>query len=282
MLPSGSPRAAGSLLRRCALATLASVFAAAQQRPRGDGAARGRGDGAGRGVRNGRPWCDAYMQENWALAGGGFLTRDPGRWHLRPDGSRAYDVEPCRVVRYTPEDARRCLKGRHLFFMGDSVTRYQTLSLMYFLENSKWPMRLPMLARRCQPKSVASKEACSKTPNICVEGDWRNGTGAVRQRDWPNMLTHTGGATGVNVTFVQQMAKGNLHGWQPTNCAESGSCRSSLAKYDLAVQKARDRDYAWSAPVYEEINNLFLNVLCNADTAWERTNPAMRGRRDDS
>ncbi|KAJ1447533.1 hypothetical protein M885DRAFT_188852 [Pelagophyceae sp. CCMP2097] len=206
----------------------------AAQRPGENGARRENGAQNDR-----RPRCDVYMQKHWAFAGGGFLTRDRGRWHPRADGSRAYDVEPCRIVRYAAEDARRCLKGRHLFFIGDSVTRYQAMSLIYFLERSEWPDRLPLSAKRCQANSNAPKQACGKTPNICVEGDWRNGT----IRNWPNMLAHIGGgedgsffhgrveclcardvmettvqnvlyrgASQVNVSFLEQTGHTSLHG----------------------------------------------------------------------
>ena len=34
--------------------------------------------------------------------------------------------------------AERCLAGRHIIFVGDSLTRYQYLSLVFFLENKVW------------------------------------------------------------------------------------------------------------------------------------------------
>jgi len=36
------------------------------------------------------------------------------------------------------EDAYACLRGTYLIFVGDSVTRYQNLSLVSFLEKEGW------------------------------------------------------------------------------------------------------------------------------------------------
>ncbi|KAJ1454262.1 hypothetical protein M885DRAFT_522087 [Pelagophyceae sp. CCMP2097] len=267
-----------SLLRRCAvIAAMAVAVFGAQRGPR-DSSPRRRNDA--RAPQDRRPRCDEYMQKHWALSGGGFLTRDKGRWHLRPDGSRAYDVEPCKIVRYVPEDARRCLKGRSIFMIGDSVTRYQTMSLIHFLERSAWPDRLPLSARRCQLRSGAPRQACGKTPNICVEGDWRNGS----IRNWPNMLAQIGGgedgaafhgrveclcardtgpftvqnvlyrgASQVNVSFLEQTGHSKVHGWKPTGCADRGTCRYSPKAHDANVQRSRNGDYAWSEPILKAL-----------------------------
>jgi len=53
---------------------------------------------------------------------------------------------------FTWDDAVARLKGKHLIIFGDSVTRYQYMSLVYFLENKKWP-DVPF----CEERKVCSK-----------------------------------------------------------------------------------------------------------------------------
>lgn len=239
--------------------------------------------------RHPRPRCDQYMRRHYAVADGRFLTREPGTWHLRDDGSRAYDVAPCRVVRYTAENARRCLRGRHLFFVGDSVTRYLVVTLVHFLERGEWPERLLRTAERC--RKGPRTEACGTGPNIGSEHDWSLGS----VRGWPRMLSTIGGgddgslfrgrveclcarddglkaradgssrtvqnviyrsAHGVNVTAIEESGwKGTepLQGWTPTGCADRGACRLPLAAHARNVARANADDYDWVAPVVEAL-----------------------------
>ncbi|CAL5224027.1 g6647 [Coccomyxa viridis] len=48
-------------------------------------------------------------------------------------GDLVYEPTDCYLRRLTADEARRCLEGRHVAFIGDSVTRYQYISLAYFL-----------------------------------------------------------------------------------------------------------------------------------------------------
>jgi len=225
-----------------------------------------------------RPSCDAYMQRHHGLADGRFLTRAKGTWHMRDDGSRAYDVAPCRVVRYTAENARRCLKNRHLLFVGDSLTRYTSTSLVHFLERSEWPKRFPADVPRCRdPATDAQREACDSGPNVCAEGSWQREPGGA----WPAMLAHIGGGAdgslfngrmecicargkamktnpkdgssatvqnylyrgaAVNVTFITQTGwtgTEQLQGWKSSGCAEKGECRFSVEAHAENIERAR-------------------------------------------
>jgi len=239
-----------------------------------------------------RPSCDAYMQRHHGLADGRFLTRAKGTWHMRDDGSRAYDVAPCRVVRYTAENARRCLKNRHLLFVGDSLTRYTSTSLVHFLERSEWPKRFPADVPRCRdPATDAQREACDSGPNVCAEGSWQREPGGA----WPAMLAHIGGGAdgslfngrmecicargkamktnpkdgssatvqnylyrgaAVNVTFITQTGwtgTEQLQGWKSSGCAEKGECRFSVEAHAENIERANRFDYDWEAPITEAL-----------------------------
>ncbi|KAL4440174.1 hypothetical protein ABPG75_003175 [Micractinium tetrahymenae] len=51
-------------------------------------------------------------------------------------------VRGCQLQRFSHEQAQRCLAGKRLVFVGDSVTRYQYLTLLHFLERGTWPAPL--------------------------------------------------------------------------------------------------------------------------------------------
>lgn len=48
-------------------------------------------------------------------------------------------LSDCRLRRFTAEEARTCLAGRPVVFVGDSLSRYSFLSLAAFLHNGSWP-----------------------------------------------------------------------------------------------------------------------------------------------
>ncbi|KAK9833000.1 hypothetical protein WJX74_003988 [Apatococcus lobatus] len=62
---------------------------------------------------------------------------------------------PCRLL---ADEARQCLANRHVVFVGDSVTRYQYLSLVQFLSQKQWMWRY------------------GQGPDYCLalEGEWPN------------------------------------------------------------------------------------------------------------
>ena len=57
-----------------------------------------------------------------------------------PSGSRNLVLRNCHLRRFSVEEALACLgsKREFILLMGDSITRYQYLSLVYFLESGNW------------------------------------------------------------------------------------------------------------------------------------------------
>ena len=53
----------------------------------------------------------------------------------------AFSLDGCVLRSPAHADVRRCLASRPLLFLGTSVTRYQYLSLVHFLERGEWPSR---------------------------------------------------------------------------------------------------------------------------------------------
>ena len=90
----------------------------------------------------------------------------------------AQQVYPtCALKRYTAAQVKSCLQSKHLMFIGDSLTRYQYLSLVYFLEHERWPQRFSIIADPCPHKDEAGMDACStpNEPNVCAERDGEEG-----------------------------------------------------------------------------------------------------------
>ena len=85
--------------------------------------------------------CKRLMQQQ-SHQDGSFLTQTakPVVWKIRHDGSRELTLpKTCRIKKYSAKDARNCLSGKSLLFVGDSLTRFLFLSLAYFIEHGKWP-----------------------------------------------------------------------------------------------------------------------------------------------
>lgn len=63
-----------------------------------------------------------------------------GEFVLLNDGSFRYQLPHCRLRRFRATEAAKCLRGTHLVFMGDSLSRYFYLDLAAFFAHGKWPM----------------------------------------------------------------------------------------------------------------------------------------------
>ncbi|KAL7462479.1 hypothetical protein ACHAXS_002863 [Conticribra weissflogii] len=142
------------------------------------------------------PTCRELMNfPNSPFADGAFLTRRSTQiyWKLRRDASRELTLpSTCRLRRYSGEDAKECLKSKHLLFVGDSLTRYHYLSLAYFFEYGRWPKRFgASLKSPCKFRDDRGEIACSLpgNPNVCMEGDWNIFGG------WPAFIQNLGGGS---------------------------------------------------------------------------------------
>lgn len=149
------------------------------------------------------PSCKELMQHPHSpYADGSFLTRRSTHvaWNLRHDHSRELVLpSTCVLERYSSSDAKMCLRNKHVMFVGDSLTRYQYLSLAHFLEYDIWPKRFNVgggssSGGPCRRIDEDGNDACStrEEPNVCSEGDWPS---------WPAYLRSLGGGTTVG-SFV--------------------------------------------------------------------------------
>ena len=143
------------------------------------------------------PTCESLMNSpNSALADGAFLTRETtiNTWTHRTDGSRELNLPfTCRLKRYTSSEARQCLSNKHLAFVGDSLTRYQYLSLAYLIERGQYPPRFSP-SDNCTHMDDDGQPTCSPQgePNVCNEADWAD---AAQEDSWKDFHSAIGGGT---------------------------------------------------------------------------------------
>lgn len=232
------------------------------------------------GPRNSFPTCEELMQRPYSpFSDGSFLTRKSTQvvWNTRQDGSRELTLpSTCLLKRYTAHEAGQCLKNKHALFVGDSLTRYQFLSLAYFLEHKKWPPRF-QASSPCIHVDEHGNETCSKReePNICAEGDW------MQLGGWPSYNQNLGGGTdgGVyrgrmesqsvrvdiplqSLQYISSEEDGrtklslvgeagwsgteSLRGWKLTGCAHDASCRYTTERYEHNLKRVKENDFDWN------------------------------------
>jgi hypothetical protein len=240
------------------------------------------------------PTCQELMQQNKPstdrnssidspFADGSFLTSitTPVVWKRRLDGSGELTLpSTCRLKKYTAREAGQCLKNKNLLFVGDSLTRYQYLSLAYFMEHKKWPPRFQALDP-CNRVDEYGNETCSKPnePNVCAEGDWNKVGG------WAPYIQTLGGSTdgGIfhgrmesqsvrtspysveNMQYITSEEDGRTKlslisevgwfgterfvGWKFTGCAHNASCRYTPEQYEDNLKRYEADEFDWNYPL---------------------------------
>lgn len=238
------------------------------------------------------PSCEDLMQQSHSpYADGAFLTRKTTQvvWKMRHDGSRELTLPTtCRLKRYTAHEAGKCLKDKNLLFIGDSLTRYQYMSLTYFIEHKKWPMRFHATQNGrqnspCLHIDEYGNETCSKAeePNVCAEVDWKG---------WPEFIQALGGASDgsvyhgrmeaqyvrspdvmantlqyvasevdgrIKATFLEELGwNGDEEwmGWNFSGCAYNATCRYTQETYDENMRKYEQNEFDWS---YSNVTSAF-------------------------
>eukprot|EP00966_Prymnesium_polylepis_P149453 3452771-Prymnesium_polylepis.1 len=94
---------------------------------------------------------------------------EAGEWSTEGANGLRYEPARCRLARPSADAARRrCLAGKHVLFLGDSLSRYIYLSLAYFLVRGEWPTDVAMSRATC-----GAAATCGSTP--CFEGGVRPG-----------------------------------------------------------------------------------------------------------
>ena len=169
------------------------------------------------------PSCIELMNAPGAPYGDGqFLSRHtiPVSWHPRADHSRELRHSMCHLHRYTATEAQQCLAGKHLFTAGDSLSRYQFLSLATFLHKQHYPPRFGKgTSGYCKHLNEQGLAACSPPdePNICMEGDW---SGGGQEDSW--------------LKFVRALGSYLFGGHMEANAIRKGGIKGAVENYVYA------------------------------------------------
>jgi hypothetical protein len=192
------------------------------------------------------------------FASGEFLTNPalPHAWIPRVDDSREFQHGLCEIHRYTSEEARRCLIGKHLNFIGDSVSRYGALSLAYFLEG-KWPPRFGFELPYCRRFDENGTAVCSteEDPNLTIRGNF------LRTR------FRTEG------TIAQAHFCAKIGGWTDGGIFNGRLECKCAAEIENWMYVTPELDFASKPP---DGGNEFANVVVitmNSERGWEQAAP---------
>lgn len=74
---------------------------------------------------------------SWSVKASTGLTLNASSWTTH-EVQTALDLRHCSLRRFTQAEAQQCLAGRPIVAIGDSLTRYQYLSLVNFLDTGVW------------------------------------------------------------------------------------------------------------------------------------------------
>jgi len=242
------------------------------------------------------PSCrDLMRRKDSPFKDGSFLTRRtmPVTWYPRADDSRELRHPICDLHRYTAQEAQQCLTGKHLFFAGDSLTRYQFLSLATFLHTGTYPPRFGRgRDKKCVHVDETGNKACSPDdePNICMEGDW-SGTPkdpwqryyqavgserfdgylestSIRRNGFDTSVDNFLYASPVTATspkekqfllsFTSESGWADtptpIRGFNFTGCAYNGSCNYTDELFEERWQRLKNESYDFNEPFVDAIS----------------------------
>ena len=239
------------------------------------------------------PWCEDLMNRHDFLRDGAFLTRQSNQvaWIVRADDSRELTLpHVCRLKRYTVDEARQCLAHKHILTIGDSLTRYQILGFMYFLERGRHPARFlrrskeqicTHLDEEGQPQcgGVDEKNVCSESEHFGWSkyhqylGDKRgpyNGhlecacARALGYEDVSDTETLLYRNFNISVTHMTEQGfsinPAPIMGRNFQGCAESGSCTLSLDEIDASIERSKAGEWDWNITLMDPSKGGFSNL----------------------
>lgn len=239
------------------------------------------------------PNCRDLMRIPYSpLSNGDFLTNAAESevvWRSRHDGSRELDLaHTCHLHRYTAFEAKQCLQGQHLNMIGDSVTRYQFLSLSYLIHHGTYPPHFPRSRSRSRMKTWNRSSHKKRTecrhineygiatcsppdqPNLCAEEDWRHGRG--KWDDSWHWLHHCIGDQ-----------NGIFNGYMECNCARRINMECTGIGFSGTNLCAVDNELYVSPPsssssdVHDNLPNERIILSYIQDYGWNKTNLLIKG-----
>lgn len=182
-------------------------------------------------------------------------------WVKRHDGSYDLSMAPspasssplCRLKRYTAQDAKQCLAGKHLMAIGDSVSRYLFLSLVHLVENGEYLARYGP-SPQCAHVNENGQPACvNGSHHILIHRTYFPDSHGGVQREiggssdggifngrlecfasrnplngFTDQLRYVS-KEGIRLSYLGERGKGDvpqpISGWNSSGCADRATCR---------------------------------------------------------
>mmetsp|Transcript_62107 Transcript_62107/g.166653 ORF Transcript_62107/g.166653 Transcript_62107/m.166653 type:complete len:577 (-) Transcript_62107:283-2013(-) len=189
------------------------------------------------------------------IAGG-----EAGYWRSRTGPGRPYpryQLRSCILRRFDRETARACLRGRHLLFMGDSISRFQYLSLASLLHEAfPEPTGTPWHLRHHSLRRQGPVESDDEL-NVCVPDEWweyfyLKSSAKLGGKEWCDCFRSESGAgqstienryfslepeDDVSVSYIQVFGSNLVHGHFPCAC-HGGSRSDPPCSLEIITKKA--------------------------------------------
>lgn len=169
--------------------------------------------------------------------------------------------------------------------IGDSLQRYQYLSLAYFIEHGKWHSRFEMVATdtdkiKCSHIDENGNPTCSEpnNPSLLSENDWAHLYSHAADKSWKEMHMSIGGKSSFNgkmecqcarlqsdtsteamfyegqstkLTFISNIGDNPMHWWKRENCSINSSCILSSTKWDQLKDRASKLDWDYIGDIID-------------------------------
>ena len=124
------------------------------------------------------------LQEETVQPYCGVITNTTeGYWGLDNFDEPRLHLKDCQLRRPTVTQARQCLHSQSLLFIGDSISRYQYISLVVFMKTGRWPEKFGSVPDRPSPLIETewpswtaffdgALDTCSCSRNSSEQDDW--------------------------------------------------------------------------------------------------------------
>jgi hypothetical protein len=233
------------------------------------------------------PLCTDRKRTSLHLSDGSFITKEKSQWYKRSDGSMEYRPNSCQLKRFEIHEARQCLNHQHLLFIGDSLSRFQYLSLIYFLENGSWlshfrmdpncthldDNKVPQCRRPGEPNLNDPHNRNYKALHVGLGSNYFNGNlecqcfrGHV-ERSVENMFyeSHIDSANTrtsiLKATYMSDNIVFPMKGWKRSHCSASSSCQMNLTHWFEFGEKKWDYEFFDDDPhLYDHLLNVIPDV----------------------
>lgn len=205
-----------------------------------------------------------------------------------------YRPKLCKLKRFTYNNALKCLNNKHILFIGDSLSRFQYLSLTYFIEHGGWLSRFRMDSN-CTHIDEFNKTQCRKggEPNLndphmrhykelhvglgshyfngklecqCYRGQ---GERSVENMYYENIINSS---MQLKLTYMSDNIVYPMKGWKRSHCSTESVCQMNETNWYEFGEKKWDYEYYDDDPLLYDYISKFqvpdVNIILVNRGLW--------------